>query len=132
MSGMAEQRVITHRRGSLSQLGRSEPRSLSVYAWQRFRNDRRDRYTSRIEGMPTDNQAAMIQTMIQLEWAAYRAEAEGSVRFLHEAREHRRLWMRMMADFERSLVKPPAPASRQSINDYFASKLAAAQGEGAK
>jgi hypothetical protein len=54
-------------------------------------------------------QVATIETLVSLEWAAIVAEAEGGLVGFREAREHRRLFQRLLGDFERSLAVPPAP-----------------------
>jgi hypothetical protein len=41
--------------------------------------------------------------MAQLEYAALQCEAEGSIVSLREAREHRRLLLRVLDEFEQSL-----------------------------
>jgi hypothetical protein len=59
-------------------------------------------------------QAATIESLVSLEWAAIVAEAEGGLVGFREAREHRRLFQRLLSDFERSLAvpaeKPPSLA----------------------
>ena len=59
---------------------------------------------------------SLVDSMVRLEWASLRCEAEGGLRGLREAREHRRLYERLQVDFERTLVakptvepKPPKP-----------------------
>jgi len=88
------------------------PRSFSQQARYRFNRDRRRKYLRRIDGIPTDRQVSLIDSMIRLEWASLVAEAEGGLAGLREAREHRRLKERLTDDFEASLVPQPAPSPR--------------------
>jgi hypothetical protein len=103
----ATQRISTHRR----ETGRLTPRRFSRPAWYRFSRERRRRYLDQIALPPTDAQAARIETMVRLEWAALKAEAEGSLQGDREAREHRRLYDRLLGDHQRSVAaraeKPP-------------------------
>jgi hypothetical protein len=50
----------------------------------------------------------MVQSLATLEWAALSAEHTNTLQSLREAREHRRLLLRVLADFERSLEKSAA------------------------
>jgi hypothetical protein len=50
----------------------------------------------------------MIMTMAHLAWNAAFAEHLNTLQSQREAREHRRLLLRVVADFERSLDKPAA------------------------
>jgi hypothetical protein len=98
-----------------TEIGLSIPgRSFSKRAWWNFSRDRRRKYLAQLAGKLTDRQSQRIETMVRLEWSALRAEAEGSVKADREAREHRRLLDRLLADHERSLVppkvRPPSPA----------------------
>ena len=92
-----------------SRLTGINPRHFSKPAWYRFSRDRRARYVSRISGEFTDVQAALVENMIWLEWAALQVEVEGGLVGLREGREHRRLFQRLLADFEATLRPPPAP-----------------------
>ena len=65
-------------------------------------------YLARIAGAPSEWQAATIDSLVATEWSALVAEADGSLPALRDAREHRRLFQRLLADFERSLVAAPA------------------------
>lgn len=85
-------------------LGRYTPQSLSKPSQYRFVRDRRAGYLARIGGPPSDAQSATIELLISLEWAALVAENEGGLIGFREAREHRRLLLRILADFERSLT----------------------------
>ena len=90
--------------------GRYVPRHFNELTRQRFLRDRRRRYLSRIpDDKPTDSQAALIQSLASLEWAALASEHEGGVQGLREAREHRRLFQRLLVDFERLAVAAPKP-----------------------
>ena len=62
--------------------------------------------------------------MVRLEWSAYKAEAEGTLRGDREGREHRRLLDRIMADFEASL---PKPAARSTLVEKLAKRAMAPQ-----
>jgi hypothetical protein len=90
--------------------GRSTPRVFSKPAWYRFSRDRRRRYVARIVGVPTDAQAALIQTLIRVEWSALKAEAEGTLLADRHALDARRLFQRVLADFERSCIPPKGRA----------------------
>ena len=92
-----------------SRLTGINPRHFSKPAWYRFSRDRRARYVSRISGELTDVQAALVENMIWLEWAALQVEVEGGLVGLREGREHRRLFQRLLADFEATLRPPPPP-----------------------
>lgn len=76
---------------------------------ERFFRDRKRRYMARIIGEPTDQQLALVQSMTRLEWAACVAESAGGLAGLRDSREHRRLFMRLMGDFERGLVEAATP-----------------------
>jgi hypothetical protein len=104
----AAARVMTQRR----EMGRMMPRGFTRTCWWRFSQDRRRRYLALLPGPPSDVQAARIDSLVRLEWSALKAEAEGGLTGLREAREHRRLYEKLLADFEKSLAKPPQPAER--------------------
>jgi len=61
-------------------------------------------YLARISGMPTDQQRAQIESLAQLEYAALKCEAENTLVSMRESREHRRLLLRVLEDFEQSLM----------------------------
>jgi hypothetical protein len=68
----------------------------------------------------------MARSMAVLEWGSLLNENEGSVQSLRECREHRRLLLRVLADFERSLssaqaLPPPSRSdpTRQAITDFL-------------
>jgi hypothetical protein len=93
-------------------LGRTIPRSLSIHAARRFGVDRRARYLARLGGRePTDAQAALIQSLISTEWTAVRNESLGTLPADRLALDARRLFTKLLAEFERSLRAPP-PAER--------------------
>jgi hypothetical protein len=98
-------------RSRKSEMGRPMPRRFSKPAWWRFARDRRRRYLAQIDGQPSDAQASLIDTLVQLEWSALAAEHEGGLQAFRESREHRRLLARLLADFERSFSSAQASAS---------------------
>ena len=53
--------------------------------------------------MPTDQQRAQIESLAQLEYAALSCEAENTLVSMRESREHRRLMLKVLADFEATL-----------------------------
>lgn len=118
---LATSRILTQGR----QIGRSTPRVFSKPAWYRFNADRRKRYVSRIVGPATDVQATLIQSLIRLEWAALAAEDEGGLVGFREGREHRRLFQRLLGDFERTLVEAPAKAMKpKTLAEHLANRAA--------
>lgn len=111
-------RQDAQRRGSMTaELGRYVPRQFNPITRERFLRDRRRRYLSQVpSGAPTDAQATMIQSLASLEWSALLSEADGSVQALAAAREHRRLLMRLLSDFEKSVAAPPrAPTTAEIL-----------------
>ena len=96
-----------------SRLTGINPRNFSKTSWWRFARDRRARYVSRIAGALTDVQAALVENMIMLEWSALSAENEGGLAGLREGREHRRLYQKLLDDFERSLMPAPRMVERR-------------------
>src|SRR5690242_20572718 len=90
------------------------PRQFNPVTRERFLRDRRQKHLSRTIGAPTEAQIAMVQSLATLEWAALAAEREGTLMALRDAREHRRLHLRVLADFEQSLVEPePRPRRKK-------------------
>jgi hypothetical protein len=73
----------------------------------------------------------MATSLASLEWAAPCAERENTLRSLREAREHRRLLLRVLADFERTLDKPAeketSVAAKRELAAYYARVLAREQ-----
>ena len=95
------------------------PRQFNELTRGRFVKSRCARHLARVEGYPTNAQYEMAMTMAVLEWGALQAEHEGSMRALREAREHRRLLLRVTADFERSLARAVAPP-HATLDDHLA------------
>jgi hypothetical protein len=105
--------------------GRYLPRHFNRVTRERFIRDRRRRYLARIVlGPPTDEQAVLAHSLACEEYAALAAEADGDLRALREAREHRRLLTKLFADFERTLRAVAAP-SGPSLAEYLAAKAEA-------
>jgi hypothetical protein len=89
-------------------LGRFTPRRFTPSARWRFGRARRAEYLGRLAGEPTPWQAATIDGLMRLEWEALAAEAEGGLTAYREGRELRRMFQRLLADFERSIPPPAA------------------------
>ena len=83
------------------------PRQFNRLTRGRFLRARERHHLSRVTGSPTVAQREMAASMAVLEWSSLQAEREGTLQSLREAREHRRLLLRVLADFERSLAAPP-------------------------
>jgi hypothetical protein len=98
------------------------PRQFNAVTHERFLRARRRLYLSHIPGKPTDTQSALIHSLASLEWGALNAEAEGGLVGFREAREHRRLFQRLLADFERSILTTPPAETPLTPNEFFASK----------
>ena len=103
---------------------RPMPRQFSKWAWYRFARDRRRRYLDRLTGPLSNEQDARIEAMARLEWAALKANDEGSIRSDQQAREHWRLLDRLMKDFERELAEPAAPASPPNYAEVVSARQA--------
>ncbi|MFZ2007917.1 MAG: hypothetical protein WAV02_22745 [Stellaceae bacterium] len=100
----AQSRLPTRR----NPLGTYTPTSFSQPSRWRFGRHRRAAYLGRITGEPTAWQLATIPTLISLEWSSLVAEAAHTdLAAARESRESRRLFQRLLADFERSLIAPP-------------------------
>jgi hypothetical protein len=84
--------------------GRYLPRRFYSTSRERFIRDRRRRYLDRLSGHPTDQQIATAQSLAVLDWSALAAENEHTLRGDREGREHRRLFTKMLDDFEKSLL----------------------------
>jgi hypothetical protein len=97
---LAQSRAPTRR----NPLGRYTPKSLSQASRWRFVRDRRSGYLARLSAPPSDAQSATIESLISLEWSAIVAEAAGGLVGLRESREHRRLLLKVLADFEQTLA----------------------------
>ena len=110
-------------------LARYRPRTFGKASRWRFVRDRRTLYLGRVEGGPSESQKALIETLIELEWSALKAEAEGGMVAFREGRELRRLYLRALADFERT-VKDAAEAApvdpMQALRDHLARRQGAA------
>ena len=118
---MSKQAEISRRSSRRQEMGgRLIPRSFSKQAWHRFDQDRRRRYLERLGGLPSDAQAARIDTLVRLEWSALRAEAAGTLQGDREAREHRRLLDRLLGDLERSLAKPMVEPKPLNYKEHVA------------
>jgi len=104
-----------------SRLTGINPRNFTKTSWWRFSRDRRARYVSRISGELADVQAALVENMISLEWAALQAEAEGGRVGLREGREHRRLFQKLLDDFEATLQPPTRQVGKRlaGLHDRF-------------
>jgi hypothetical protein len=85
------------------------PRQFNALTRGRFLKARRKQHLARVPGRPSDAQIEMARSMAVLEWGALQAENEGTIPAMREAREHRRLLLRVIVDFERSML-PKAPA----------------------
>lgn len=103
-------------------LARYRPRSFGQPSRWRFVRDRRALYLDRLAGSPSEAQKALIESLVELEWSALRAEAEGGMVAFREGRELRRLFLRALADFERS-IPPPAAESPGAALDTFINSL---------
>jgi len=104
-----------------SRLTGINPRNFTKTSWWRFARDRRARYVSRIAGALTDVQAALVENMISLEWAALLTEAKGGLVGLREGREHRRLYQKLLDDFEATLQPPTRQVGKRltGLHDRF-------------
>jgi len=87
------------------------PRVFTKTAWRRFSSDRRRVYLADLSAPPTTEQMARIDSLVRHEWPALKAEAIGTLAADRDAREHRRLFNRLLADHTRASVvkEPPAP-----------------------
>jgi hypothetical protein len=100
--------------------GQYVPRKFNRVSRERFLRERRQSYLARIAGPPTDTQRAQVASLAQLEWSALQCEAENSLQSMRESREHRRLMLKVLADFERSLEAPKrGRGPRSSLNDIL-------------
>ena len=120
---IAPSRTITRR----SPLGRYNPKAFGAPSRWRFRRDRRTSYLARLPGPPDDWAGATIESLIALEWSALKAEAENTLAGDREGREHRRLYQRLLDDFERGLAKTAAAQHPRTITEFYASREAAAK-----
>jgi hypothetical protein len=104
--------AITDRKNPWNNPGYS-PRQFNALARRRFLKARRLHYLARVQGEPTDGQIAMARSMAMFEWGALAGEHEGTLASLRESREHRRLLLRVLKDFERSLTPPRVVQQRR-------------------
>jgi hypothetical protein len=95
------------------------PRQFNPVTRERFLRDRRQKYLSRVSDPATDAQIAMVQSLARLEWAALSAEQENTLHSLREGREHRRLLLRVLADFERSLAAKSTEKPQRTLKQYL-------------
>jgi hypothetical protein len=92
-------------------LGTYTPTSFSQPSRWRFGRHRRAAYLARIVGKPSAWQAATIASLVALEWNCLVCEAKHTdLQAAREGREHRRLYQRLLADFERSIATAAKPA----------------------
>jgi hypothetical protein len=80
----------------------------------------------RIAGAPTDEQAALVQSLASLEWFSLVAESEGGLQGYREAREHRRLFQKLFADFERTLHAAAPSGSLAEVTERIIAARSAA------
>src|SRR5580658_9770606 len=86
-----------------NQLAQYTPSSFSQHSRWRFGRNRKAAYLGRIVGEVTSWQVTTIATMVALEWASLVAESKHTDMIaMREARENRRLLMRLLADFEKT------------------------------
>jgi hypothetical protein len=65
-----------------------------------------------------------IGSLVSLEWSALAAEARiGDMVAARDAREHRRLFQRLLADFERSILLPVTATNPGRALDEHIAKL---------
>ena len=83
------------------------PRQFNLLTQRRYLKARRLYYLGRIQGEPTEAQIVMTRSLAAFEWAALAAERENTLRSLREGREHRRLMLKILTDFEATLQPPP-------------------------
>jgi hypothetical protein len=123
MEPLAASRMKTQGRS----LGRSTPRVFTKTAWWRFAAERRQRYLARNPGVPTDAQAALVQSLIHLEWSALKAEDAGTMLGDREGREHRRLFQKFSVDLDKSIAaQPEDKPTPPTLADYLRAKDSAA------
>ena len=90
-------------------LARYRPRAFTQNSRWRFCHNRRTIYLARLgDAAPTDHQAALIESLVELEWSTLAAEAQGGITAFREGRELRRLFLRALADFERTITAATA------------------------
>ena len=101
------------------EVGQYLPRRFTDLTRDRFLRDRCLRYTREISGLPNYEQAVRIDSMARLEFAALRAESAGTMQGDREAREHRRLLDRLLADHRRSVAASQPEKPKKPIPDWL-------------
>jgi hypothetical protein len=91
-------------------------RQFNPLTRRRFVKARREHELGRVQGEPTEEQQDMAESIATLEWGARFAEHEGTLRALREAREFRRLLLKVRADFELTLAPQQAPSGRKATD----------------
>jgi hypothetical protein len=94
-----------------------QPRQFNALTRRRFLKARQLHYLGRIQDEPTEAQIAMARSLPLFEWGALAGEHEGTLASLREAREHRRLLLKTLVDFEQSM----RPARMARSGDYLGS-----------
>jgi hypothetical protein len=129
--GCGSDYVLAMRQADFSQRN-TTPRRFTALVKSRFLPGRERLYRERIDGEPTDRQVALIQTLARLEWSALKAEwyasrTEGvaSLSSDRESREHRRLYDRLLDEFETTLAPPPKKRRGPSLHDIVTETIAA-------
>ena len=105
-------------------LGRYQPTRFGQTQRWRFARVRRAEYLARA-GEITSWQSSTIETLVQLEWAALVCEHRfADLQAAREGREHRRLFQRLLSDFERSVEVPVRIPSdpAAAIHAHFAAR----------
>jgi len=112
--------VIVDRKNPWNNPGYS-PRQFNALARRRFLKARRLYHLARVQGEPTEAQIAMARSMAMFEWGALAGEHESTLASLREAREHRRLLLRVLEDFENSLQSPSGRVGKRlaGLHDRF-------------
>jgi hypothetical protein len=109
---MMQDAVARHKTSYRQETGKYVPRRFTESTRYRFLLDRRRSYLARIDGVPTDTQRGMVASMAQLEWSALLCESDDSLQSMRESREHRRLLLKVLADFEQTLAPQSDPRPR--------------------
>jgi hypothetical protein len=115
------QRDGMERRTSLRrETGSYVPRQYNAATRARFLRKRRQIHLARVTGPPSTAQVTMALTLARLEWGALKAEHEDTLQGDREGREHRRLLVKLLADFEKSLVRPEKPEKPPGVDAVLA------------
>jgi hypothetical protein len=107
-------------------LARYRPRCFTQSSRWRFVRDRRALYLGRAGDAPTEAQKSLIDSLVELEWSALKAEAQGGLVAFRDGRELRRLFMRAHADFERTIKEAAAANAPDPIAAVHAALAASA------